>query len=180
MDDVFRLLLAQIRSKRETAGDLRAQIAANTTGVRRIQALVERHGRDTVLATIDELLAYTERRTRGGARGAAARRRTRPRARSTPTATPTSRCSSARASTIAEDGVHFDLTGCDPQRRAPVNSTYAQTFSACAYVVKCLIDPDMPVNDGFYRLITVDAPAGTVVNCTGRRPSSAAGRRRRA
>ena len=64
VDDVFRLLLAQIRSKHETAGDLRAQVAANTTGVRRVQALVARHGRDTVLAMIDELVDYTERRAR--------------------------------------------------------------------------------------------------------------------
>ena len=34
--DLFRLVLAQIRSKRETAGDLRAQIAANNTGIRRV------------------------------------------------------------------------------------------------------------------------------------------------
>ena len=39
------------------------------------------------------------------------------------------------------------------------------TFSACAYVLKCLVDPDLPVNDGFYRLLTVDAPEGTVTNC---------------
>ena len=32
VDDVFRLVLAQIRSKRETAGDFRAQFAANNTG----------------------------------------------------------------------------------------------------------------------------------------------------
>ena len=54
----------------------------------------------------------------------------------------------------------------DPQRRAPVNSTYAQTFSACAYALKCLIDPDLPVNDGFYRLVSLDAPRGSVTNCT--------------
>ena len=34
--DIFRLILAQIRSKHETAGDLRAQIAANATGARRL------------------------------------------------------------------------------------------------------------------------------------------------
>ena len=67
---------------------------------------------------------------------------------------------------IGADGVSFDLTGSDPQRRAPVNSTYAQTFSACAYAVKCLIDPDLPVNDGFYRVVSLDAPQGTVTNCT--------------
>ena len=66
--------------------------------------------------------------------------------------------------TLAPDGAHFDTTGSDPQRRAPVNSTYAMTFSACAYMLKCLIDPDLPVNDGFYRLISLDAPAGTVTN----------------
>jgi len=67
---------------------------------------------------------------------------------------------------IGPGGVRFDTTGSDPQRRAPVNSTYAQTFSACAYALKCLVDPDLPVNDGFYRLVSLHAPAGTVTNCT--------------
>ena len=67
---------------------------------------------------------------------------------------------------ITPTGVSFDLAGSDPQRRAPVNSTYAQTFSACAYALKCLIDPDLPVNDGFYRLVALDAPRGPVTNCT--------------
>ncbi len=164
--DVFRLLLAQIRSKHETGGDLRAQIAANATGVRRLQALVERFGRGTIVATMDELLAYTERRTRAelaalphgvyeaegtvdsdGYTDEPVRLR-------------------ARVDRPAPTASHFDLTGSDPQRRAPVNSTYAQTFSACAYALKCLVDPDLPVNDGFYRLVTVDAPQGSVTNCT--------------
>src|SRR4029077_821096 len=49
VDDVFRLILAQIRSKHETGGDFRAQIAANATGVRRITALSNRHGCATLL-----------------------------------------------------------------------------------------------------------------------------------
>jgi N-methylhydantoinase B len=165
VDDVFRLVLAQIRSKHETAGDFRAQIAANTTGVRRVQALVERHGIDTIRATMEELLEYTERRARAEL------------------ATLPHGVYEAEGSVdndgytdepvhlkarieIGPDGVTFDTTGSDPQRRAPVNSTYAMTFSACAYALKCLIDPDLPVNDGFYRVVSVIAPEGTVTNCT--------------
>src|SRR6188474_2528356 len=62
--DIFDLILAQIRSKHETGGDFRAQIAANATGVRRLRALVARHGLETVAGTMSELLDYTERRTR--------------------------------------------------------------------------------------------------------------------
>ena len=40
------------------------------------------------------------------------------------------------------------------------------SFSACAYALKCLIDPDLPVNDGFYRLVSLHAPEGTVTNCS--------------
>jgi N-methylhydantoinase B len=163
--DVFALILAQIRSKHETAGDFRAQIAANNTGVRRLQALVGRRGRETITATMRELLDYTERRTR--AELAALPHGVWEAEGSVDTDGYTDEPVRLRARVeLGEGGAHFDLAGSDPQRRAPVNSTYAQTFSACAYAFKCLIDPDLPVNDGFYRLISVDAPAGTVTNCT--------------
>jgi N-methylhydantoinase B len=165
VDDVFRLILAQIRSKHETAGDFRAQIAANMTGARRLQALADRHGRATIVETMDELLDYTERRTR--AEIAALPFGVYEAEGSVDTDGYTDQPVKLKARVeISADGVHFDLTGSDAQRRAPVNSTYAQTFSACAYAVKCLIDPDLPVNDGFYRVVSMDAPRGSVTNCT--------------
>jgi N-methylhydantoinase B len=162
--DIFRLILAQIRSKHETGGDLRAQVAANNTGVRRLQALVERHGHETIVATMRELLDYTERRTR--AELSSLPHGTFESEGTVDTDGYSDEPVQLRVRVeIDSDGVRFDTSGSDRQRRAPVNSTYAQTFSACAYAVKCLIDPDLPVNDGFYRLITLDAPEGTVTNC---------------
>jgi len=165
VDDVFRLILAQIRSKHETAGDFRAQFAANVTGVRRIQALAARHKRDTLAATMRELLDYTERRVLAeiGAlpHGVYEAEGT------VDNDGYTDEPVHLRARVeIGADGLRFDTSGSDLQRPAPVNSTYAQTYSACAYALKCLIDPDLPVNDGFYRLFRVDAPEGTVTNCT--------------
>jgi N-methylhydantoinase B len=163
--DVFALILAQIRSKHETAGDFRAQIAANNTGVRRLQALVARHGRESIEETMRELLDYTERRTRAELAGLPRGIWEAEGAVDTDgySDEPVRLCARVE---LRDGGVNFDLAGSDAQRRAPVNSTYAQTFSACAYAFKCLIDPDLPVNDGFYRLISVDAPAGSVTNCT--------------
>jgi N-methylhydantoinase B len=46
-----------------------------------------------------------------------------------------------------------------------VNSTFAQTYSACAYALRALMDRDLPVNDGFYRYVRIIAPEGTVTNC---------------
>jgi N-methylhydantoinase B len=162
--DVFKLVLAQIRSKHETAGDFRAQIAANTTGVRRVQALVARHGRETIVETMRELLDYTERRTL--AELAKLPHGTYEAEGVVDNDGYTSEPVKLKARvTLSPDGAHFDTSGSDEQRRAPVNSTYAMTFSACAYMLKCLVDPDLPVNDGFYRLLTVDAPEGSVTNC---------------
>ena len=62
--DIFKLIMAQVRAKRETTGDFRAQVAANRTGVLRVCELVDRLGAEAVLEYVDELLAYTERRTR--------------------------------------------------------------------------------------------------------------------
>jgi N-methylhydantoinase B len=163
VDDVFRLILAQIRSKRETAGDFRAQVAANITGARRVSELLARYGRETVATYMAALIDY-------------ARQRTRAEIARLPRGTFTAEGSLdndgftdrpvhlAVRVVIDDDGVLFDLEGCDPQRRAPVNSTYAQTYSACAYALKALLDPDLPVNAGFYDLVRVHAPEGTVVN----------------
>ena len=163
--DVFDLVLAQVRAKRETAGDFRAQIASNNTGIRRMTALLDRMGVETVGRYVDELIEYTNRRTQ-------AELAKLPKGIYASegyldsdgyTEDPVSLVVSV---TIDDDGLLFDFTGSDLQRRAPVNSTYAQTHSGVAFVLKCLIDPDVPVNAGFYRNVRMVAPEGTVVNCT--------------
>ena len=163
VDDVFRLMLAQMRSKRETAGDFRAQIAANITGERRLHELVERFSADELNSYIAAIIEYTQRRTRQEIEAL-------PRGNFVADGYldndgfTDQRVHLCMSITIDDDGILFDLSGSDPQRRAPVNATFAQTFSACAYALKCLIDQDVPVNQGFYDLVRVEAPEGSVVN----------------
>ena len=165
VDDVFRLIISQIRSKRETAGDFRAQFAANNTGVRRLETLVDRYGKNLVNFYIEELIKYTDRL-------AFAEIAKLPKGEYQDYGYVDNDGFSNEPVKlmvrvlIDKKGVLFDFTGSDNQRRAPVNSTYAQTFSAAAYALKCVADPDLPVNDGFYKHVRIIAPEGTVVNCT--------------
>jgi N-methylhydantoinase B len=168
-DDVFRLILSQIRSKRETAGDFRAQVAANNAGMRRLRELIDRTGLDEFDRYVDALVDYTMRRTRSELARL-------PRGEFSATCYldndgfTEQRVKLSVRVAIDDEGVLFDLTGCDPQRRAPVNSTFAQTFSACAYALRALLDPDLPVNHGFYQFVRVNAPLGTVANCVSPAP----------
>ena len=165
VDDVFRLIISQIRSKRETAGDFRAQFAANNSGVRRLEALVDRYGKNLVNFYIEELIKYTDRL-------AFAEIAKLPKGEYQDYGYVDNDGFSNEPVKlmvrvlIDKKGVLFDFTGSDNQRRAPVNSTYAQTFSAAAYALKCVADPDLPVNEGFYKHVRIIAPEGTVVNCT--------------
>ncbi len=163
--DVFDLVLAQVRAKRETAGDFRAQIAANNTGIRRLTSLLDRMGPETVARYIDELIEYTDRRTKSELAKL-------PHGVFESTGYMDSDGYSDEPVklvvklTINDDGLLFDFSGTDEQRLAPINSTFAQTHSGVAFVLKCLIEPDVPVNTGFYRNVHMLAPEGTVVNCT--------------
>ena len=164
VDDIFRLVLCQIRSKRETAGDFRAQFAANNTGVRRLTALFDRYGPETVNFYMDELIAYTDRRTQAELAGLPKGEYVAEGYVDNDGFTDQPVRLVVRV-LVDDDGVLFDFTGSDPQRRAPVNSTWAQTYSAAAYALKCVADPDLPVNEGFYRHVRMTVPEGTVVNC---------------
>lgn len=170
--DVFKLIMANIRSKRETAGDFRAQVAANSLGARRLDELFERHGAADVRSFMEEILVYTEARAREELRripdgiyeaedhldddGI------------------TDQPIRLHVRIVVEDGrISFDTSGSDSQRPSPMNSTYTQTHAACAYVLRCLMDGDVPTNDGFYRLVDVTAPSGNVTNA--RSPVGVAG-----
>ncbi|HEU5193467.1 MAG TPA: hydantoinase B/oxoprolinase family protein [Methylomirabilota bacterium] len=160
--DLFALIRSNFRGTREISGDFRAQTAANRLGAARIAELVAQHGAETLARYLEELLRYTERRT------AAAFAEFPDGAFSAEmlmdgdgvTDTPVRLAATVG---IEKGRVSVDLTGCDDQRPSPTNATSSQTYSGVVYVLKCLIDPDIPVNDGFYRLIDIRTRPGSVV-----------------
>jgi len=66
--------------------------------------------------------------------------------------------------TIGGDTVEVDFEGTDPQHEGNLNCPLPVTRSACAFVLRCLTDPDVPASAGALAPLTVRAPAGSLVN----------------
>src|SRR3954447_898418 len=63
-DATLRELANRMRNPEQRLADLRAQRAANLTGIQRLRGLAERHGAELLSTATREILDYAERRTR--------------------------------------------------------------------------------------------------------------------
>ena len=161
--DILNILLANVRTPQERAGDILAQISANQRGILRMQELAANYGAEKIGQAMQSLLAYTERMTR-------ALLRTIPDGRyefqdtmdddgirNTPAL--------IRVSVeIRGDEAIVDFSGSAPQQEGSINAVFAITLSAVYYVIRCLIGLDVPNNSGCLAPIQVIAPAGSIVN----------------
>src|SRR2546426_498016 len=147
----------------ERLGDLRAQVAANELGARRLVELVQRIGVTRLRQSVDELLDYGERRVRAAIgelpRGTWAAEEFLEAA--SPEEPERIRIHAEVA--IGGSGIAVDFEGTDRQVAGNLNAPFAVTLSAASYVVRCLTDPDAPRNAGSLRPLRVLAREGSVV-----------------
>ena len=169
VDDVLALLLANVRTPAIRRGDLRAQIAANRIADQRIGELMERRGKETVLAAFDEVISYTERRTRDVVRNL-------------PDGEYSAEDFMEGDGTvdqdipirvkilISEDSMSIDFSGTAEAVGGNVNCPLAVTRSACYFALRVLLPGDVPANAGTYAPLDIEAPDGSLVNA--RSPSA--------
>ncbi|MBC7897283.1 MAG: hydantoinase B/oxoprolinase family protein [Cytophagaceae bacterium] len=162
-EEILTFLLANVRTPDERLGDLSAQRAACAAGRDGWLALRRREGADTLRAACDALLDYTERRARAritelaGARGSA---------RDALEGDGVSEDDVVVAVTLEamEDRLRIDFTGTAPIVRGNVNCPLAVARSAAVFVLRTLLDDDVPTNDGIARAIELVVPDGCAVN----------------
>jgi N-methylhydantoinase B len=153
-------LAARMRNPDERRGDLRAQLAANRLAARRLEELCTRGGRDLVVASMDELHDYAERRVR-----AAIARLPDGRSEASDVLEAGGGDLELRVTlTIEGDELELDFAGTAAQHDGNLNCPLAVTRSACYFVVRCLTDPDAPASGGAFAPVAVHAPAGSLVN----------------
>ncbi len=170
--EISRLIRSNVRTPEVQMGDLRAQIAANNTGQRRVLELVTQYGVDVVHEAMDAIMDYSERRMR----------------------TEISLMPDGEYSAVdyiesilpdgedvdihvkitkKDDRLWFDYAGTHEQVERPINAPLGVTIAGIYYTLISITDPTIPVNDGCFRPITLEVPLGCMMNPI--RPAPVAG-----
>ncbi|MDX6682033.1 MAG: N-methylhydantoinase [Solirubrobacteraceae bacterium] len=162
-------LVAQMRQPEQRRADLRAQLAANRTGARRLVELAERLGRDALHEATAAVLDYAERRTRA----CIAALPDGPREAVDVLEAREGDLELRLVATVRGDALTLNFSGSAAQHPGNLNCPLAVTRSAAYFAVRVLTDPDVPPSAGAYRPIEVVAPAGSLLNA--RAPAAVAG-----
>lgn len=163
--DLLDMIRMNVRFPERALGDLRAQVAAVTTGAQRYAALHERHGHGEVDESLRRLMSHSE----AGARAAV---RAIPDGRYAAEAfmdddgIEIGRPIPIRVTVeISGDSMVVDLTDVDNSVKGFFNSGATTARAAAQVAFKCLTSPlEFPINDGAFRPLTVVIPPGRIVS----------------
>lgn len=175
VEDVWRILRANVRTPAERDGDLSAQLAALVAGERRLLEMVANRGQDEVRVAMESLIEYADRLVRRGiervpdgvydaedhmeddgfGNGPLPLR--------------------VRIE-VAGDTLTADFTGTAPQAAGGINAVGAITASATRYVVRCVVEhllgQALPAGGGEMAALRLVLPERSLVDA--RPPASVA------
>jgi N-methylhydantoinase B len=160
---VVDLIQANSRLPETILGDLESHHAACHTGKTRLLEMIQTYGWGTLERYIDELMNYSERRTREEIQ-------------KLPDGTYEftdyldddgfeDRLIPIRLKiTVAGDTITYDFTGTSPQIRGSMNDPVATTRAMILIGLRCMIDPEIPRNSGVWRPVKMIIPEGSLLN----------------
>lgn len=161
--DLFNIVERNVRMPDKVIGDLRAQVACNHVGGRRLGETMRERGLQSLTGLSSQIMAHSETSMRSAIAevpdgvyahdldlGITDRSGNPLRIR--------------LELEISGDRIHADFTGSSPQVDLPVNAVYNITYAYVVFGVKCALHPHIPNNVGCYRPFTVTAPEGTILN----------------
>jgi N-methylhydantoinase B len=151
------------RTPTERRGDLKAQVAANVAGTRRVKDIIGKYG----LAAFEQAALRSFSRSEFLTRQRLAKFR-----RGTFRATDylegpqgEDLILSVRVK-VMRSRVEIDYGGTSPQVDYPLNAVFGVTISGAYFVLRCLLGDDIPANHGAFLPVRIEAPTGTILNPT--------------
>ncbi len=168
--EILAIIQSNIRIADQRIGDIKAQAAALKIGDKRLAALLDRYGKDTVAQAIKELRERAARLMRATIA-------------EVPDGTYYGEAfvdsdgvvdaplKIAMTITVDGDEMTFDMAGSSPPCRGPMNSVIATTRSSIYLAIKHVF-PNVPLNAGTYEPLKIVDPKGTFLYAEYPRPVS--------
>ena len=160
---VWRILEKNVRVPEKVLGDVQALLAAVRFGERDLLRLVDEYGLEEMKSYMADILDTTEALTRAEISSL-------PQGQwqfvdhiDNDGIDPQSIDIHVNVR-IQGDEVFVDFDGTSPQAKGSINPNFAYTKSNVYAVMKCLIDPAIQSNSGFFRPFNITAPEGCFVN----------------
>lgn len=161
------------RRLQDNLSDLHAQVAANQRGITLINELIEQYGLETVQAYMNHVQANAEEAVREMLKSVAAR-----------VSSESKRSGEGDSVTIEEEdymddgsSIHlkltidsrkgeafFDFSGTSPEVYGNWNAPEAVTAAAVIYCVRCLVNVDIPLNQGCLAPVKIYIPPGSFLS----------------
>ena len=159
-EDLFQLLLANVRTPREVEGDLYAMASCNDVGGNQLLEFMREFELDSIDPLAEAIIARSEAATRAAIA-------------QLPDGVYTNEMYSdgfeepvvlKATVTVSGDELTVDHTGSSPQSRYGINVVMNYTHAYTSFAVKCAISPEVPHNEGSFRPVHVTAPPGCILN----------------
>ena len=164
--ELVRLIRSNVRVPRYTIGDLKAQIASLNVGEKRVKELFNRFGKaviDAWMYSIDHAERYLRKKLEG----------VEYRGKGEDYIELDDKLVNINVSVEIKGKIRVDFSGTHPQVDKPLNAVFGVTVASTSFAIKSVLDPEMPMNYGFFRVVEIRAPSGTVVNPVKPAPVSA-------
>ncbi|VVA20613.1 PREDICTED: 5-oxoprolinase [Prunus dulcis] len=161
------------RRLQDNLSDLRAQVAANKRGITLIKELIEQYGLDTVQAYMTYVQLNAEEAVREMLKSVAAR------VLSQPSSSGDRSSVTIEEEDYMDDGsiihlkltidsdkgeANFDFSGTSPEVYGNWNAPEAVTAAAVIYCLRCLVDVDIPLNQGCLAPVKIYIPPGSFLS----------------
>ncbi|MEM9608511.1 MAG: hydantoinase B/oxoprolinase family protein [Actinomycetota bacterium] len=171
-EDVWRMILSNVRQPEHMAGDLHAQIASGEVGARRLLTLLEAHALPDLSELGEEIIRRSEEATRASIRALPAGTH---RAHSILDLADGSTIDIHTAVTVDPEAgeLTVDYTGSSGPSPFGINVVRNYTHAYTTFTVRSLLNPEIPNNHGSLAPIKLVTEPGSIVDARSPSPCTA-------
>lgn len=163
-DALLDMILANVRTPEEWLGDVEAKIAGCWRGAQEMERPLDKYGLDTFTSCCEHLMDHAEQATRAAIQAIPAGQYIQEDFFEDDGFGNEVALKLKVTLHVDKDTLTADFTGTDPQAKGAINMPLSMTKAMVYGALKLIVNPDILLNSGFVRPLSVTVPLGSLLN----------------